>query len=57
MTPEQIVEATLFASQTPLTPNEIARADESLNVVVVTANSFDHRMPAGSTSTVAGWTA
>jgi len=30
--PEQIVEATLFASQTPLTPSEIARADEDLTV-------------------------
>ncbi len=30
MIPEQIVEATLFASQTPLTPEEIARADEGL---------------------------
>lgn len=30
MRPEQIVEATLFASQTPLTPSEIARADETL---------------------------
>jgi segregation and condensation protein B len=27
---EQIVEATLFASQAPLTPEELARADESL---------------------------
>ncbi|MDH3734660.1 MAG: SMC-Scp complex subunit ScpB [Gemmatimonadota bacterium] len=35
MTPEQIVEATLFASQTPLTPNEIARADGALDVVTV----------------------
>ena len=35
MTPEQIVEATLFASQTPLTPIEISRADEALNVVAV----------------------
>jgi len=35
MSPEQIVEATLFASQTPLTPREIARADESLDVEVV----------------------
>lgn len=32
MTPDQIVEATLFASQTPLTPAEIARADEALDV-------------------------
>ncbi|MCL7976305.1 MAG: SMC-Scp complex subunit ScpB [marine benthic group bacterium] len=31
MRPEQIVEATLFASQTPLTPAELARADESLD--------------------------
>ncbi|MGH7539645.1 MAG: SMC-Scp complex subunit ScpB [Gemmatimonadota bacterium] len=31
MTPEQIVEATLFASQSPLTPAEVARADESLD--------------------------
>jgi segregation and condensation protein B len=31
MSPEQIVEATLFASQTPLTPEELARADESLS--------------------------
>jgi len=30
--PEQIVEATLFASQTPLTSSEIARADEDLTV-------------------------
>jgi segregation and condensation protein B len=29
--PEQIVEATLFASQTPLTASELARADESLS--------------------------
>jgi segregation and condensation protein B len=29
--PEQIVEATLFASQGPLTPEELARADESLD--------------------------
>jgi len=29
--PEQIVEATLFASQTPLTPGELARADERLS--------------------------
>jgi segregation and condensation protein B len=29
--PEQIVEATLFASQTPLTPAELARADEGLS--------------------------
>jgi len=35
MSPEQIVEATLFASQTPLTPREIAQADESLDVRVV----------------------
>lgn len=32
MRPEQIVEATLFASQTPLTSSEIARADEELTV-------------------------
>ncbi|MFW6192024.1 MAG: SMC-Scp complex subunit ScpB [Gemmatimonadota bacterium] len=31
MSPEQIVEATLFASQTPLTPDELARADEGLS--------------------------
>ena len=30
MSPEQIVEATLFASQTPLTAAELARADEDL---------------------------
>ncbi|MFQ5678276.1 MAG: SMC-Scp complex subunit ScpB, partial [Gemmatimonadota bacterium] len=30
MTPEQIVEATLFASQVPLSPAELARADEAL---------------------------
>ena len=30
MSPEQIVEATLFASQTPLRPEELARADEAL---------------------------
>lgn len=30
MSPEQIVEATLFASQRPLTPSELMRADESL---------------------------
>lgn len=35
MSPEQIVEATLFASQTPLTAKELARADESLNVTLV----------------------
>lgn len=35
MTPEQIVEATLFASQTPLTPAELARADESLDIARV----------------------
>jgi segregation and condensation protein B len=29
--PEQIVEATLFASQTPLTAGELARADEGLS--------------------------
>jgi segregation and condensation protein B len=33
--PEQIVEATLFASQTPLTPAELARADEGLSDVDV----------------------
>lgn len=31
MRPEQVVEATLFASQTPLTADEIARADERLD--------------------------
>ena len=35
MKPEQIVEATLFASQTPLTPAELARADEGLSDAVV----------------------
>ncbi len=30
MSPEQVVEATLFASQSPLTPAELARADEGL---------------------------
>jgi len=35
MRPDQIVEATLFASQTPLTPAELARADESLDVASV----------------------
>jgi len=30
VSPEQIVEATLFASQSPLTPEELARADEEL---------------------------
>ena len=35
MRPEQIVEATLFASQTPLTPAELARADEDLTAVDV----------------------
>ncbi len=35
MRPEQIVEATLFASQTPLTATELARADGSLDVEVV----------------------
>ena len=35
MTPEQIVEATLFASQTPLTSAEIARADEGLTTGAV----------------------
>ncbi len=32
MSPEQIVEAALFASQTPLTARELARADDSLDV-------------------------
>ncbi len=32
MSPEQIVEATLFASQTPLTAAELARADDALTV-------------------------
>lgn len=32
MSPEQIVEAALFASQTPLTARELARADEALDV-------------------------
>ena len=31
MTPEQIIEATLFASQTPLTVGELSRADEALS--------------------------
>lgn len=31
MKPEQIVEATLFASQAPLSPEELARADETLD--------------------------
>jgi segregation and condensation protein B len=35
LTPDQIVEATLFASQTPLTAAEIARADDSLDSMVV----------------------
>jgi segregation and condensation protein B len=35
MTPEQIVEATLFASQSPLTPAELAQADESLDAARV----------------------
>lgn len=35
MKPEQIVEATLFASQTPLTTSEIARADDELSTAVV----------------------
>jgi len=35
MTPEQIVEATLFASQTPLTASELSRADEALDMVTV----------------------
>ncbi|MDX1578741.1 MAG: SMC-Scp complex subunit ScpB [Gemmatimonadota bacterium] len=37
MSPEQIVEATLFASQAPLTPAELARADESLDTKTVRA--------------------
>lgn len=37
MSPEQIVEATLFASQTPLTAGELARADEALTVERVEA--------------------
>ena len=32
MSPEQIVEAALFASQTPLTARELARADDTLDV-------------------------
>lgn len=35
MRPEQIVEATLFASQTPLTTSEIARADDDLTAAAV----------------------
>ena len=35
MKPEQIVEATLFASQTPLTAAEIARADDELTTAAV----------------------
>jgi segregation and condensation protein B len=35
MRPAQIVEAALFASQSPLTPRDIARADESLTVEIV----------------------
>ncbi len=35
MRADQIVEATLFASQTPLTPAEIARADEDLSLEAV----------------------
>ena len=35
MKPEQIVEATLFASQTPLRPDELARADEGLSEAAV----------------------
>jgi segregation and condensation protein B len=35
--PEQIVEATLFASQTPLTAAELARADEGLDEAAVEA--------------------
>jgi len=34
---EQIVEATLFASQTPLTADEVARADENLDAESVVA--------------------
>ena len=37
MTPDQIVEATLFASQTPLTIAELARADEELDAGKVEA--------------------
>lgn len=37
MTPEQIVEATLFASHTPLTASEIARADGDLTTSDVKA--------------------
>lgn len=37
MKPEQIVEATLFASQTPLTASELARADEGLSEAAVEA--------------------
>lgn len=36
MSPEQIVEATLFASQAPLTAGEIARADDELTPTKVT---------------------
>ncbi|MFQ5889335.1 MAG: SMC-Scp complex subunit ScpB [Gemmatimonadota bacterium] len=35
MRPQQIVEATLFASQTPLSAAEIARADEALDAATV----------------------
>jgi segregation and condensation protein B len=35
MKPAQIVESALFASQSPLTPHDIARADESLTVEIV----------------------
>lgn len=35
MKPEQIVEATLFASETPLTTSEIARADDELSTAAV----------------------
>jgi segregation and condensation protein B len=35
MKPAQIVESALFASQSPLTPRDIARADESLTVEIV----------------------
>ena len=37
MTPEQIVEATLFSSQTALTAEELARADRSLDIEGVEA--------------------
>ena len=35
MKPEQIIEATLFASQTPLQPGELARADDRLSESIV----------------------